>query len=308
MTVVEVHHLTKRYGERVAVDDLSFTVDEGEIFGILGPNGAGKTTTVETIAGLRAPDRGSVRVLGLDPIADRRRLREVVGVQPQESRLPDRLTVAEALDLYASFYRAPADAEALIADLDLADSRSTPYEQLSGGQKQRLSAALALVGNPRIAVLDELTAGLDPTARRDAWGLVERIRAGGVTVLLVTHFMDEAERLCDRLAIVDRGRLVALDSPSRIVARVAAEHRVRFRPSVAVDAAALLSASPEVTGVTVDDGQVVVTGTPQVLYAVMSVLAREQIGLTELHVDQTNLDDAFVALTGRSLRAPAASR
>ena len=296
MPHIEVTNLHKRYGDKVAVHDVSFTVDEGEIFGILGPNGAGKTTTVESIEGLRRPDGGTIRVLGLDPRTDRDRLRRVVGAQLQESQLPEKQTVREALDLYASFYRDPADWRRLAHDLGLDDAMRTRYGKLSGGQKQRLSIALALVGNPRIAVLDELTTGLDPQARRDTWLLIESIRDRGVTVLLVTHFMEEAERLCDRIALIDAGRVVALDTPAGIVGRVAVEQRIRFRPSVALDDR-LLAALPEVTDVTRRGDQVVVTGTGNVLHAVTSVLARNQVVALDLRVDRANLDDAFVALT-----------
>lgn len=219
MTALEVRNLHKRYGRHVAVDDVSFTVEEGEIFGIIGPNGAGKTTIVESIAGLRAPDSGSIAVLGLDPIRDRAEVRELLGVQLQESSLPDAMKVAEALELYGSFYRDPADRRELMALLGLAETRNTQYKALSGGQKQRLSIALALVGNPRVAILDELTTGLDPHARRDTWSLIERVRDTGVTILLVTHFMDEAERLSDRIAVIDGGRVAAVDTPSGLTAR-----------------------------------------------------------------------------------------
>lgn len=230
MSIIEVNELHKRYGETVAVDEVSFTVDEGEIFGILGPNGAGKTTTVECVEGLRTPSSGSTSVLGLDPQRDRAELRQRLGSQLQESTLPDKITVAEALDLYASFYRHPADWPALLETLHLSDKRNTQYRRLSGGQKQRLSIALALVGSPDVAVLDELTTGLDPQARRDTWDLIEQIRDSGVTVILVTHFMDEAERLCDRLALVDSGRIAALDTPSGLVKRAEQQQQVHFRP------------------------------------------------------------------------------
>ncbi|MER7893646.1 ABC transporter ATP-binding protein [Micromonospora sp. NPDC094482] len=297
MPVIEVTSLHKRYGELVAVDDVSFAVEAGEIFGILGPNGAGKTTTVECVSGLRVPDGGGVSVLGLDPRRDAARLRQLVGVQLQESQLPDRLRVAEALELYASFYRDPADPAALMDKLGLGDKRNTAYKDLSGGQKQRLSIALALVGNPKIAVLDELTTGLDPQARRDTWGLIEQVRDSGVTIVLVTHFMEEAERLCDRVAVIDQGRVVALDSPAGLVSTVAPEQRVRFRPSAPVDDR-LLADLPEVVSVHRTGGQVVVTGTGDVLHAVTSVLARNQIVAADLRLEQSTLDDAFVELTG----------
>jgi ABC-2 type transport system ATP-binding protein len=300
MPIIEVTNLHKRYRDVVAVDDVSFTVEAGEIFGILGPNGAGKTTTVESIAGLRTPDRGSISVLGLDPRRDRAELRQRVGVQLQESRLPDKLRVWEALDLYASYYRHPADPDRLLEVLGLAAKRNAAYRKLSGGQKQRLSIALALVGSPTVAVLDELTTGLDPQARRDTWDLIEQVRDTGVTIILVTHFMDEAERLCDRLALIDSGRIAALDTPAGLVAEAAKEQRVRFRPSAVVDEQ-LLRELPEVTSVQHSGPQLVVTGTGNLLHAVTSVLARNQIVAHDLRVEQASLDDAFVRLTGRRL-------
>ena len=300
MGIIEVDHLRKRYGDTVAVEDVSFTVDEGEIFGILGPNGAGKTTTVECLEGLRRPDGGTIRVLGLDPSRDTAELRTRLGVQLQETALPDRLRVGEALELFASFHPDPADPGDLLDELGLAAVRGTAYRKLSGGQKQRLSIALALVGRPRVAVLDELTTGLDPQARRDTWEVIEGIRVRGVTILLVTHFMEEAERLCDRLAVIDRGRVVAIDSPAGLVARVTDEQRVRFRPSRPVPDE-VFAALPEVRRVERHGGRITITGRGNVLHAVTSVLARAQVVAGELRVDQAGLDDAFVALTGRSI-------
>jgi ABC-2 type transport system ATP-binding protein len=224
MPIIEVSKLHKAYGKRVAVDEVSFTVDEGEIFGIVGPNGAGKTTTVEAIAGLRKPSGGQIRVAGHDPQRSPGPVRELLGVQLQESQLPDRLRVGEVLELFASFYKNPADPGALMDMLGLAGHRKQPYKKLSGGQKQRLSIGLALVGNPRIAVFDELTTGLDPNARRATWRLIESVRDRGVTVLLVTHFMEEAERLADRVAVIDSGRVIALDTPKGIVAAAGTEN------------------------------------------------------------------------------------
>ncbi|MEU6077699.1 ABC transporter ATP-binding protein [Micromonospora sp. NPDC047074] len=218
MPVIEVRNLRKQYGDQVAVADVSLSVDEGEIFGLVGPNGAGKTTTVECVEGLRSPDGGSVRVLGLDPRRDRAAVRRKLGIQLQESQLPDRIKVWEALDLYSSFYPHPADWRELMDELGLTPKRNAVFAKLSGGQKQRLSIALALVGNPSVAILDELTTGLDPQARRDTWELVRQVRDRGVTVVLVTHFMDEAERLCDRLAVVAAGRVVAVDTPRNLIA------------------------------------------------------------------------------------------
>jgi ABC-2 type transport system ATP-binding protein len=222
MPLIEVTDLRKRYGSRVAVDGVSFTVERGEIFGILGTNGAGKTTTVECLQGLRKADGGEISVLGLDPAADRATLTRRVGVQLQESQLPAKLRVREALELFASFYPDPADVDVLLDRLDLRDHQRTFFGKLSGGQKQRVSIALALVGNPELAILDELTTGLDPHARRETWRLVEGVRATGVTVLLVSHFMDEAERLCDRVAIFDAGRVVATGTPTELRAAAGA--------------------------------------------------------------------------------------
>jgi len=295
---IEVRGLRKEYGDTVAVDDVSFSVADGEIFGILGPNGAGKTTTVECVEGLRKPDRGEISVLGLDPLRDRAGLTQLLGVQLQESQMPRKLRVAEALDLYSSFYRAPADWRSLLEVLGLADKRETMFGKLSGGQKQRLSIALALVGSPRIAVLDELTTGLDPQARRDTWELIEGVRDRGVTIVLVSHFMEEAERLCDRVAVIDKGRVVAVGTPAALAERVEVAQRIHFRPSSPVDDA-LLTGLPEVTDVIHRGDGVEVTGTGNVLNAVISVLARNQIVAQQLRVEQANLEDAFLELTGR---------
>ena len=297
MPAIEVRNLHKRYGTHIAVQDVSFTVEPGEIFGIIGPNGAGKTTTVECIEGLRTPDNGTVTVLGLDPRRDRAELRQRVGAQLQESALPEKMKVWEALDLYSSFYHTPANWQKLLQDLGLEDKRNARYGKLSGGQKQRLSIALALVGSPEVAILDELTTGLDPHARRETWDLIEQIRTRGVTVVLVTHFMEEAERLCDRVAVVDAGRVVAIDTPAGLVTRAVAEQHIRFRPSAPMDDR-LLTDLPEVREVKRIGPQVVVTGSGNLLAAVVSALARHQIVAAELRVEQANLDDAFVALTG----------
>jgi ABC-2 type transport system ATP-binding protein len=300
LAVVEVQGLRKLYGGRAVVDEVSFGVAAGEIFGIVGPNGAGKTTTVECIEGLRRPDAGRIRVLGLDPQRDARQVRRLLGAQLQQSRLPDRLEVWEAIDLYATFYEDPADPDELLELLGLTEHRNTRFAKLSGGQQQRLSIALALVGRPQVAVLDELTTGLDPRARRGTWTLIEQVRDRGVSILLVTHSMDEAERLCDRLAVIDRGRIVALETPAAIVDQAGGEHRLRFVPSVPVDRARLAGLA-EVTDVEQQQDTLVVTGNEQVVQAVLAWLAREQVVAAQLRVVQPNLDDAFVALTGRSL-------
>ncbi len=296
--VVQVDHLRKVYGPTVAVDDVSLSVAEGEIFGVLGPNGAGKTTTVECVIGLRKPDAGLIQVMGLDPSKDREALHQVVGAQLQASALPAKLKVAEIIDLYGSFYPQPADVEELIDALGLADKRNTYYRSLSGGQKQRLSVVLALIGRPTVAVLDEMTTGLDPQARRDTWQLIEGIRDRGVTILLVTHFMEEAERLCDRIAFIDRGRVVALDSPAGLAAQARGGKQVRFVPSGAFDER-LLRELPEVAAVDHDGSHVVVAGTGELVNVVILTLAAAGVTALGVELDTSSLEDAFVKLTGR---------
>ncbi len=300
MAIVEVEDLRKRYGGRTVVAGVSFEVAEGEIFGIVGPNGAGKTTTVECIEGLRRPDGGRIRVLGLDPQRHPRTLRQQLGAQLQAARLPDRLKVWEAMDLFATYYDDAADPAELLELLGLTEQREVRFAKLSGGQQQRLSIALALVGRPQVAVLDELTTGLDPQARRDTWTLIEQVRDRGVSILLVTHLMEEAERLCDRVAVIDRGRIVALDTPTAIVTQAGGEQRLRFVPSAPVDGHRLAGLA-EVTAVEQRRDALVVTGNAHLVQAVMVWLAREQIVAHQLRVEQPDLDDAFVALTGRSL-------
>jgi ABC-2 type transport system ATP-binding protein len=300
MKIIEVRNLRKQYPNHLAVEDVSFEVAEGEIFGILGPNGAGKTTTVECVAGLRRADAGTVRVTGLDPHQNRDELRQVLGMQLQSAALPEKIKVWEALDLYASFYPRPADWTELMERVGLGDKRDTAFKKLSGGQRQRLSVALALIGRPRVAVLDELTTGLDPQARRDAWELVEQIRDSGVTIVLVTHFMEEAERLCDRLALIDEGKVVATDTPAGLVAQVGGERKVRFRPSAPVDDAVLL-ALPEVHEISRSGGEITVSGSGDLAPAVTLALAHHQVVPGNLRTEQATLDDAFLALTGRKL-------
>jgi ABC-2 type transport system ATP-binding protein len=293
--VVTVQHLAKRYGTLLAVNDVSFSIREGEIFGIIGPNGAGKTTAVECISGLRAPDSGSIGVYGLSPQKDRNKIRELVGVQLQESALPPRLKVGEAVRLFASFYANPLDPDELLASLGIKQIDTSPFKSLSGGQKQRLSIALALVGNPRLAILDELTTGLDPEARRETWSLIERMRDRGVTVILVTHFMDEAENLCDRLALINHGRVRALDTPEALAAQ-AGGSRVRFVPSQPVDEQTL-RAIPGVQAIERKQRYVTVTGTGDLAPSVINALAAIGVGVSDVEARPGNLEDAFLKLT-----------
>ena len=296
MSIIDVRGLRKVYGSRTVVDGVTFAVEEGEIFGILGPNGAGKTTTVECIGGLRVADGGSISVAGMDPAKEGRAFRETLGIQLQESRLPEKQTVAEALELYASFYSHPMDGSELLDRLGLTDQRKTYFGRLSGGQKQRLSVALALIGNPRVAILDELTTGLDPAARREVWSLLEDLRSTGVTLLLVSHFMEEAERLCDRVVVIDRGRVIAADTPEGLAAGVVADQRMSFVPTAPVDPDQL-AVLPDVHTVAMSGDRVIVTGTDSVASAVIIALHERHITATRLRVDQPSLDDAFVALT-----------
>ncbi|MFC4530832.1 ABC transporter ATP-binding protein [Sphaerisporangium dianthi] len=297
MELIEITDLRKLYGEQVAVDGVSFTVREGELFGVVGRNGAGKTTTVECVCGLRTPDGGAITVTGLDPRKDRALLRQRVGVQLQDCSLPDRLRVGEALELYASFYDRPADWRALLEEVGLGPKRDTAFAKLSGGQRQRLSIALALVGAPRVAILDELTTGLDPLARRETWELIEQIKRRGVTIILVTHFMEEAERLCDRIAVIDQGRVAAVDTPAGLIARVDGGQRLRFRSAPGADQ--VLKALPEVATVIREGDTVTVTGPDGLLLAVTTALAACQIVPAGLQMERATLDDAFLALTGR---------
>jgi len=307
--VVEVRNLRKTYPgtkgsseRKVAVEDVSFSIAPGEIFGILGPNGAGKTTTVECLAGLREADGGTVRVLGVDPQADPATVRDAVGVQLQEAALHEKITVEEALRLFASFYESPADIEELLDLLDLAEHRGVGFAKLSGGQKQRLSIALALVGNPRVAILDELTTGLDPAARRATWELVERVRDRGVTILLVTHFMDEAERLCDRLVIIDHGLVVAQGTPAELIDTVDTSRVVRLRVPAADHDLALhtLAGLTDVERVDVTGSEIEVTGSRRVLLAVVLALAEHEIVPDDVRTVSRSLEDVFVAVTGRT--------
>ena len=305
--VIEVTGLTKRYGGQAVVDDISFHVGKGEIFGILGPNGAGKTTAVECMEGLRRRDGGEVRILGLDPLTNRHRLHQRIGVQLQESQLQEKLRVREALELYASFYPNPADWRELLERWGLTGKADTRFAKLSGGQKQRLFIALALVGNPEVVFLDELTSGLDPGARHATWDLIAQIRDSGVTVVLVSHFMDEVEELCDRVAILERGRIAALDTPAGRVDRAGGEYRVRFRPMAQPDIPGLdeqsLAALPGVTAVSRHNAQVTVTGTGDFASIVTAELARRQVLVADLRIEGRSLDSAYVALTGRRMES-----
>ena len=306
--VIEVRNLRKVYGTVIAVDGVSFEVAPGEIFGMVGPNGAGKTTTIECIEGLRRPDDGSVRLLGLDPLAQRQAVAQRIGVQLQECTLPPRLRAGEALALFGSFYQRQADVEELLEMLGLAEKRSAAFAKLSGGQKQRLFIALALINQPEVVFFDELTTGLDPQARRAMWDLVRQIRDRGCTVVLTTHFMEEAERLCDRVAIVDHGRIVALDTPDALIRSLGVEKRLVFTlvetlPDQEAPQTPSLANLTQVSRVERSNGSMVVYGHgDRFVSSVVSALEDGGMPFLDLRTEQPNLEDVFLALTGREMR------
>jgi ABC-2 type transport system ATP-binding protein len=298
-TIITVRNLRKTYGTTIAVNDISFEVAEGEIFGFLGPNGAGKTTTVECLQALRQPDSGIIDILGLDPRNDAQTLRRQIGSQLQESALPDRLKVWEALDLFAAVTPDALDWQVLLDQWGLAEKRKATFSSLSGGQRQRLFIALALVNNPRIVFLDEMTTGLDPAARRVAWDLIRSIRDRGATVVLVTHFMDEAEKLCDRLAIVDRGKIVAMDTPQGLITEYASEVRVIFTTSR--EDVSWLDEISHVKKVIRSGPRVEVEGSGLVLPLVAASLVEHGITPADLRLEQPTLEDVFLKLTGQDV-------
>ncbi len=301
---VVVVDLRKTYGDTHAVDGVSFTVGEGEVFGIIGPNGAGKTTTVECLEGLRTPDGGVVQVLGLDPQRKGDALRELIGAQLQESALPARLRVGEAMALFASFYRHPMSPRALLDELGLTDRARIAWGDLSGGQRQRLAIALALVGDPDLVFFDELTSGLDPQARRATWDLVDGVRDRGKTIVLTTHYMEEAARLCDRVMIMDHGAVVALDTPENLVKSLGVEHRVTFTSArIGGGVLAALRALPTVAGVERSGDLVIVHGaSDRSLTAILGVLERAGVTFHDLRTQEPSLEDVYLALTGSQMR------
>ncbi|HET8617145.1 MAG TPA: ABC transporter ATP-binding protein [Actinomycetales bacterium] len=294
--VVEVRALRKQYGRTVAVADVSFEVEAGQIFGLLGPNGSGKTTTVECLQGLRRPNAGCIRVFGLDPATEARKVRRLVGSQLQDSALPDRLRVGEALELFAAISPGGPPWEQLLDEWGLADRRHAAFAELSGGQRQRLFVALALVSDPKLVVLDEMTTGLDPAARRVAWDLVSAVRDRGTTVVLVTHFMDEAQRLCDRMAILSQGRVLAEGTAAELVAARQVETVVRFTAPAEADVTCLHSLAGVRTVERTGD-EVVVRGTGPLLARVAHAVVERGMEPEDLSVQLPTLEDAYLALT-----------
>jgi ABC-2 type transport system ATP-binding protein len=300
--VVHVASIRKTYGRTVAVDEVSFDVQPGEIFGLIGPNGAGKTTTMECVEGLRTPDRGVITVLGLDPRRHINRLQERIGVQLQEAQLQKRIKVREAVAFWASLYRSPVDGDRLIEHLGLSDKRNAWFMTLSGGQKQRLFIALALINDPELVFLDELTTGLDPQARRAIWDLVRGIRERGKTVLLTTHLMEEAERLCDRVAIIDRGRIIDIGTPAELVRRHCPERTVIVATEDPT-APERFRAIPQVQAVSSDGLHLTIRGLGgDFVTQVIQCLAEHRIRVIDFRTELPTLEDVFLTLTGHMIR------
>jgi len=301
--VIQVSGCRKTYGSTVAVDDVSFDVGDGEIFGLIGPNGAGKTTTMECVEGLRVPDRGVISVLGLDPFRDVYTLQRRIGVQLQQAQLQKRIKVWEAVDFWASLYRRPStDGDRLLEQLGLADKRDAWFMTLSGGQKQRLFIALALINDPDVVFLDELTTGLDPQARRAIWELVRGIRSRGKTVLLTTLLMEEAERLCDRVAIIEHGRIIDVDAPDRLVARHCPQRTVLLTTDDPI-AERRFRELPQVESVIHSGFRFTIQGRGEDLVAaVIDCLSENRIRVTDFRTVLPSLEDVFLTLTGHSIR------
>lgn len=301
-SVINVSHLRKRYGSTIAVEDVSLEVFEGEIFGLIGPNGAGKTTSMECIQGLRKADQGTISVLGLDPIRDAQALRERIGVQHQEAHLQKRIKVWEAVDMWSRLYKGVEDADALLDRLGLMEKRNAWFMTLSGGQKQRLFIALALIHNPEVVFLDELTTGLDPQARRTIWDLITDIRARGKTVFLTTHLMEEAERLCDRVAIIEHGHVIEVGTPAGLVDKHCPERRVVFT-SEGTDVMERFNHTEACYESTREGTTYTIRGAGDAFVTdIIHVIAREDIHVSGFRTEIPTLEDVFLKLTGHTIR------
>jgi ABC-2 type transport system ATP-binding protein len=300
---IQVKNLTKNYKALKAVDNISFEVYKGEIFGLVGPNGAGKTTAIECIEGLRTPTSGIIDVLGINPGRDGRALRKRIGIQLQQSELPGRIRVWETMDLFSTFYKKSIKWDLLLDELGLKEKRNSYFEKLSGGQKQRLFIALALLNDPEVVFLDELTTGLDPQARRTTWSLVENIRNQGKTIFLTTHYMEEAERLCDRVAIIDNGKIIALDSPENLIKNIQVENRVIFNLVDEIDIEAFRKL--ESVGKVEQNGErITAYGSDSMMIAdVVNFLKETKTRFKDLRTEQPNLEDVFLYLTGKNIRS-----
>jgi len=303
--IIECGHVTKSYGDIIAVNDVSLSIEEGEIFGLVGPNGAGKTTLIEMIESLRIPDSGSIRVLGLDPVRETDKLQEKMGVQLQTTSIQPNIKVKEAIKLFASLYRQPLTSpEELLKTLSLEDKADSRFRKLSGGQKQRVAIALALVNDPAVLFFDEITTGLDPQARRNMWELVKNIKNQGKTIFLTTHYMEEAEELCDRVGVIDYGRIIALDTPGNLITSLGAESKVLFKVEDKDIAASGFEGLPAVSRVEkVEDGFVLYTrDSNATLQELVRLADRQGLSLSGIRTEIPNMDDVFLTLTGRELR------
>jgi ABC-2 type transport system ATP-binding protein len=300
---LDISNLSKSYGANPAVRSLSFQVSTGEIFGLLGPNGAGKTTTLECAIGLRRPDSGTIRIAGLDPFTQPRRVKQTIGVQLQATALPDRITVREALRLFSSFYATSLPPGQLLDRFALSDRLNDRFDTLSAGQRQRLAIALALVHQPQIVFLDEPTAGLDPQSRREVHALVRRLKEDGRTVLLSTHYIDEAEQLCDRVAIIDRGQVVASGSPASLIAAAGSQPRIAFTPTRPIELLRLRQISTVSHVENRSSGYLLsTTNVTQSLSQLVKLLEQDHNDLIDLHIQRPTLEDLFIHLTGHHIR------
>ena len=301
--IVQVENLFKSYGKIKAVDGISFKIDRGEIFGLVGPNGAGKTTTIECIEGLRKPDSGNLKVLDLNPISNGRLLRNSIGIQMQQSELPGRVKVWEAIDLFSSFYSKTIDYDSLLKDLGLDVKKGAYFSKLSGGQKQRLFIALSLINDPELVFLDELTTGLDPQARRATWELITDINKKGKTIFLTTHYMEEAEKLCDRVAIIDRGKIIALDTPKKLIRSIKIENKLIFSTAgnFRLDA---LDSIKSISRYEKSGDSVIIYGRDnEMVRDAVNFLVKNNIDFYDLKTEQATLEDVFLTLTGKEIRS-----
>ena len=300
--IVEVKNLCKSYRKIKAVDDISFKIYKGEIFGLVGPNGAGKTTAIECIEGLRKPDSGSLKVIDLNPTTNGRTLRNSIGIQLQESQLPARLKVWEAISLFSSFYKKNIESTPLLKELGLEEKKGSYFDKLSGGQKQRLFIALALLNDPDLIFLDELTTGLDPQARRATWNLITDIRKRGKTIFLTTHFMEEAERLCDRVAIMDHGKIMALDTPQNLIRNISMETRLIFNITGSFELDTLKTIESISKYEKSGDNIIIYGHDKKMVKDTVNFLVNNNIDFHDLKTEQATLEDVFLTLTGKEIR------
>ncbi|MFZ3387029.1 MAG: ABC transporter ATP-binding protein [Candidatus Hydromicrobium sp.] len=300
--IIQVENLYKYYGKIKAVDDISFKIYKGEIFGLVGPNGAGKTTAIECIEGLRKPDSGSLKVMDLNPTANGRTLRNSIGIQLQESQLPARLKVWEAISLFSSFYKKNIESTPLLKELGLEEKKGSYFDKLSGGQKQRLFIALALLNDPDLIFLDELTTGLDPQARRATWNLITDIRKRGKTIFLTTHFMEEAEKLCDRVAIMDHGKIIALETPQNLIRNISMETRLIFNITGSFELDTLKTIESISKYEKSGDNIIIYGHDKKMVKDTVNFLVNNNIDFYDLKTEQATLEDVFLTLTGKQIR------